>query len=255
MQRDPLEIGLVLAALLLAGCNDGDESPFPVPFEVIAHSPGVLATNADPAGPITVSFSKAVDEATLTEDAIELLDALGPVEATLAYDEPRRRVAVLPSSPLAAGEAYEIRVSGQIASTTGDRLPAPLVWQFFTACDGPHPVPDATWRFASAGGDSLTVIKICSGIIARGSIRCSIVRLLETAIGRMDAGNSFAASDATVVSSFLVSGQFTEQDPGVWCLAGMVDVQVIEFPHPPTSCHTRRTIREHCTPGTEGVLE
>jgi hypothetical protein len=203
-------------------------------------------------------LSAPVDAASLTEGAIEIFDADGSVDLELAYDEPLRVVRVLPAAPLAGGEAHEIRVSDRIASVDGQRLPAPLEWHFITACETPHPVPDATWRFVSSGAapyDTLTIIKSCSGIIARGSINCSIIRLLETASGRIDAGHGFAAGDSTFVSSLLVSGQFTEQDPGTWCLGGSIAMWVIELPHPPTTCQTTLTIREHCTSETDGILD
>lgn len=260
MRRHLPGIGLILilSLPLLAGCGNDDAAPLPTPFEMIAHVPANLATDVDPERSITISFSTSVDAASLTEGAIEIFDAEGPVDLQLGYDEPLRVVSALPSAPLAAGEAYEVRVSDAIASADGQRLPAPLEWHFITACETPHPVPDATWRFVKSGGepsDTLTIIKSCGGIIAHGSISCSIITLTETAIGRIDAGHSFAASDSTFVSSFRVSGQFTEQDPGTWCLAGSVAMWVIELPHPPTTCQTTLTIREHCTPGTDGVLD
>jgi RHS repeat-associated protein len=108
------------------------------PFQVSAFTPlagavGVVGT------PISATFSRAIDEATLTSSTFALLDgSQTPVPATVGYDPGTRTATLIPDVPLNAQSFYAARVTGGssgVLDTSSNPLPANVEWSFQTAAD------------------------------------------------------------------------------------------------------------------------
>lgn len=80
---------------------------------VTSVTPAAGASGVGVASPVTVTFNEAVNPATVTSAAIQLLDPTNtPVAATLSYNPATFTVTLTPSAPLANSTAYTVSVLG-----------------------------------------------------------------------------------------------------------------------------------------------
>lgn len=113
--------------------------PDTTPPTVTAQSPASGATGIGPASPVTVTFSEAMDAATITTTSIELRNAASAlVSATVSYDSTTRTATLRPSAPLASSNTYTVTVKGgttdpRVKDLAGNALAANTVWSFTTA--------------------------------------------------------------------------------------------------------------------------
>src|SRR5262249_14860815 len=92
--------------------------------------------------PVTVTFSRAINIATLSSDTFRLYRFDGtdvvPVAATVSYDGPTRKATLTPSMPLTPLTQHYVKVVGGVdgvASDDGQTLAGDGQWAFVTASD------------------------------------------------------------------------------------------------------------------------
>lgn len=98
-------------------------------------SPRNLAREVSPDTNITLTFSEAMDQSTLTTSTIYLLrrGTTKPVPARVTYDEARKRVSLNPSGDLMRGATYTVTVTGGtngIKDLSGNALATNKAWGF-----------------------------------------------------------------------------------------------------------------------------
>ncbi|MCG6984306.1 MAG: DUF4082 domain-containing protein, partial [Thiocapsa sp.] len=124
------------AALSLTVAPAADTTP----PTVISTTPAAGATDVAAGSTVIAVFSEAMDEASITSDTFELLDADDAlVAAALSYDATSRSAILTPSGPLTASTTYTARVLGDAAGVkdlAGNALTADLTWSFTTAAAG-----------------------------------------------------------------------------------------------------------------------
>jgi RHS repeat-associated protein len=101
---------------------------------------------------IALRFSGALDQASVTGDAVTLAGPDGPLATMLIPAEDGRLVFVWPGAPLADGATYEVRIAG-LADASGRAVPAASV-RFTTkqrSTDGGTPTDTEAWT--PNGGD------------------------------------------------------------------------------------------------------
>ncbi len=100
------------------------------PPTVVAESPAPGATNVAKGSSITATFSKAVNDGTIS---FVLRDAAGnTVSSAVSYDDEASTATLTPSAALAAGTAYTATVSGA-TDLSGNAMTTPFSWSFTTA--------------------------------------------------------------------------------------------------------------------------
>jgi len=122
-----------------------------LPPQVTATYPAADASDVYPYFPITATFSKALDAATVTTETFTLEDALGPVEGAVSYDAGTRTAAFEPATALDAQTRYTATLTTGIEATHGIPMAADYVWSFTTGDEdttaptitGRAPAPDA----------------------------------------------------------------------------------------------------------------
>ena len=119
-----------------------------IPPEVVWTEPVSGATNITPlarpiftdtVGPvygpyITLQFSEALSETTVTTQTCKLLDGNGQmVPVSVGYFGPYHQVTILPRQPLRYGTTYTVRVSRDVRDASGNRMAADYVGTFQTS--------------------------------------------------------------------------------------------------------------------------
>lgn len=132
-----------------------------VPPTVTATSPSSGATGVLPNTAVTVTFSEAVDPATVTGSTFELRNpANALVSATVTYDAATRTAKLTPTASLSGTTTYTATVHGgttdpRVKDLAGNALSANSVWSFTTAAaDTTPPTVTATSPASGASGIS-----------------------------------------------------------------------------------------------------
>jgi RHS repeat-associated protein len=120
--------------------------PDTTPPTVTSFSPAAGAANVSPEGNVTVTFSEAMNAATVNGATVELRDPSNAlVSATVSYDAASFTATLDPTAPLTAGVTYTARVRGggtdpRVKDAAGNALAADLTWSFTTAQGGVIPL-------------------------------------------------------------------------------------------------------------------
>ena len=119
--------------------------PDTTPPTVDTTSPADGAVNVSTAALVAVTFSEAMDAATIDETSFELRDsASAAVPAAVTYNFSSRTATLAPGAPLAADAAFTAVVrggSGGVADVAGNPLAVDYTWSFTTGADG---TPDSS---------------------------------------------------------------------------------------------------------------
>ncbi|MFA6958485.1 MAG: Ig-like domain-containing protein [Thermoanaerobaculia bacterium] len=103
-----------------------------------------------------VAFTHAVDRASVVAGGVTLVAANGQaVSGVLRVD--RDVVSFAPSTPLAEGESYTIKVASTVKDLAGTALGAPYESRFVTAITAPQTAPQVTTPPASVCGTTLGI--------------------------------------------------------------------------------------------------
>lgn len=133
---------------LVAGCGGGggggssagDTVAPTVLFTAPAHNASAIGTNSS----LTVTFSEAIDPATVTNATIVLTTGGVPVNLTsLSYDATNRIVTMTPAA-LTGGQIYTAQVTTNVRDLAGNRVATPYIWSFTTAAGPDVTLPTVT---------------------------------------------------------------------------------------------------------------
>lgn len=156
-------------------------APPPAP-KVVTTSPVSGATGVAVGSAITVTFSEAVNPATISADSLSLSDGQANVSGTVSYDNATNTATFTPTTYLAYNTTYNVTVSTAVTNAAGTHLGAAASWSFTTAerqrtlsvsVMGKGSVNSNPTRIACTTGNSGN----CSSLFSDGSI----VTLMATA--------------------------------------------------------------------------
>lgn len=163
--------------------------PDATPPTVTATSPASNAAEVDPASPVTVTFSEALDPATVNGATFVLRDSGGtPVAATVNFTG--NTATLTPNSSLAANALHTATVTGGasgVKDLAGNPLAADRIWSFTTGADpcasGGNPIvcenakpgnASSEWDISGTGDSSIqgfaTAISVNRGETVRFKI-------------------------------------------------------------------------------------
>jgi len=110
-------------------------------------SPVSGTANYSADAPITVSFTRAMDAASITSSSIQLLDANNNlVSATVTYSSSSRTATLTPSAALAPNASYQVVVRGRgpgVKDASGNATPEDVISTFTTV--SPTSAPQSIW--------------------------------------------------------------------------------------------------------------
>jgi len=128
--------------LAMSGDSTFTAAPDTSPPTVTSFSPAAGATNVNADANLTVTFSEAMDAATVNGSTVELRDPSNAlVSATVSYNAASLTATLDPTSSLSAGVTYTARVRGggtdpRVKDMAGNSLAADVTWTFTTAQNG-----------------------------------------------------------------------------------------------------------------------
>jgi methionine-rich copper-binding protein CopC len=103
---------------------------------IVSRSPAPAATGVSRAAKVKVTFSEAIDPATINTGTFILRQGANAVAATITYDAATSTATLSPVSSLQAGTAYTVLVKGGdtgVKDLIGNPLAADAPWTFTTA--------------------------------------------------------------------------------------------------------------------------
>jgi RHS repeat-associated protein len=136
-------------------------APDTTPPTVTSFSPAAGATNVSANVNVAVTFSEAMDAATVNGATVELRDPSNTlVSATVSYNSASFTAILDPTAPLTVGVTYTARVMGggtdpRIKDVAGNALAADVSWTFTTAQSGSNGIK---WMVTDHLGSTRMVI-------------------------------------------------------------------------------------------------
>ncbi len=128
-----LRIAAVLAALAATLACAPTEIVVLEPLAVVNVAPAHGATNIDPSVDVIATFSRPLDESTVTSSSFFVSDAAGTaVPGTLSFDETSQTVTIDLTAALAGASTYTITITTEVADAEGETLPAAITTEFST---------------------------------------------------------------------------------------------------------------------------
>jgi hypothetical protein len=110
---------------------------------VSTHQPNDSATNVGIGNSITAQFNTSLNENTITNNTVKLIDGLGnQVPATVNIDQTTYLMTITPNAQLAFGTQYTVLLSGGssgIYSLSGQAMVSDVSWHFTTEATSPCP--------------------------------------------------------------------------------------------------------------------
>ncbi len=125
-----------------------------LPPQVTSTYPAADATDVYPYFPITATFNKALDAATVTTATFILENAGGAVAGMVGYDAGTRTATFDPTAALDAQTRYTATLTTGIQETHGIPMAADYVWSFTTG-DADTMPPTITGRYPAPGATGL----------------------------------------------------------------------------------------------------
>jgi hypothetical protein len=114
----------------------------PAPPTVTDRTPAPGATDVVVTTPVTATFSRDMDAATITSATFTLTTGSTAVSAVVTYDPATRVAQLLPASRLGYSTTYDARLDGTIHAADGTPLAGAVTWSFTTG--DPPPAPTVT---------------------------------------------------------------------------------------------------------------
>ncbi|MGA8892289.1 MAG: Ig-like domain-containing protein, partial [Anaeromyxobacteraceae bacterium] len=111
------------------GSTESFTTTSPESFGVVSTSPANNATGVPLGDPITVTFNRDVEPATLV-GAITVSSVAGDLPGVISYDSTTKTAIFTPVAPLAPLTDYTVTVAAKVKSVTTARLLAPYVFTF-----------------------------------------------------------------------------------------------------------------------------
>jgi len=139
-------ISAFLLAVLAGGCGDPDKQPVtpgpltPPTVTSVTPAAGSTLTCFNTGTPITATFSKAMNPATINTSTFTLMGAGGAsISGAVTYAAATNTATFTPSSALATNTAFTATITTGAADTFGNPLAANFVWMFTSAPPCPPP--------------------------------------------------------------------------------------------------------------------
>lgn len=104
---------------------------------------------------ITVTFSKAIDIATLGTSTFTLTNESGLISGSVTYNDEKKIATFAPNSSLLPSKTYTSKISGAIKDSNGNRLDQDYIWSFTTGV-----LPEVKEVFPADGATSITTKEI-----------------------------------------------------------------------------------------------
>ena len=165
----------ILGVSFLAGCvPPAGDTTAPL---VNSTAPVDATTGVALNGSINVTFSEAMDAATINGDTFTVKAGATPVAGAVTYDASSNTANFAPSSNLAASTVYTATVTTGVKTVAGDALAANMVWSFQTgsAVDTTPPTVAGT-----VPGNSATGVALGDSITAHFSEAMNIATINAT---------------------------------------------------------------------------
>src|SRR3954463_1064337 len=164
--------------------------PDTTPPAIATYSPANAATGIPTTTGVSVGFSEAMDQTTITTANIKLLDSTGSVvPSTIAYSSGSLSATLTPASALAYSSTYSGLVTTGVKDFSGNAMASNFTWTFTTSAPPPPP------PIQGPGGPILVVTSTANPFTA-----------YYAEILRGEGANLFATQDLSQITAATLSG-------------------------------------------------
>jgi hypothetical protein len=171
------------------------------PPVIATRSPGFNATGVPVNSTVSVTFSKVMNQSTLTNADFTVTSSSGAVAGTRSYDSGTRTWTFAPSNPLDTNTVYTATVNGSVQDSSNQSLfGGNDVWTFTS--EGPK-VQFSSAAYSVSEGVGAAVIT--ATLNSTSSITVSVH--YATSNGTAQAGNDYTASSGTLTFTPTVTSQ------------------------------------------------
>jgi hypothetical protein len=182
-----------------------------VPPSVVSTSPVSGATGVAVTTPVTVTFSEAIDPATLNTAAFTIATTVGEavVTGTVAYDAATRTGTFTPSASLSGSTGYTASVAGSVKDQAGNAMGTGFSFSFTTADITPPSVTSVSPINSAVDVPTSVAISVAfSEPMDAATITASSVVLRLTSSGEF-VGGSVSYNAAATTATFTPSAALT----------------------------------------------
>ena len=150
---------------------------------VVSTVPVNGATGVSPFVAPRATFSRGLDEATVTSSSVTLRDAGGQlVPASVSYDAPTTSIVIDPVDSLAASATYTARIETSVKAPDGLALEQPATWSFTTSATVPT-APTVTSKTPAAGVTGVASTALVVATFSRAMAAATITAATFTLTG------------------------------------------------------------------------
>ncbi|MDZ7822523.1 MAG: ice-binding family protein [Candidatus Marinimicrobia bacterium] len=210
------EAGNALAENMVWSFTSGqtlDTSAPTVSSTIPANAATGVAINSN----IRISFSEAMDHATIVAANVTLKQGSTAVNGTVTYDIPNHVAIFAPAENLVSGTEYTATVTTSVTDLAGNTLATNKVWSFTTAASGSGPAPVS---LGTAGNFAILAKTEISSVPASnitGDIGLSPAA--ETYITGFSLTDATGYATSTQVTGFIYAADMTPPTPTVMTTA------------------------------------
>ena len=159
-----------------------DQHLTPSPAWIVGTSPLNGASSVPANTPLSVTFDRPMNPATITADSFLVQDHANHIVAgTIAYDSSSFTATFTPILPLASNNIYRATISTNVKDLSGASLPGDWSWRFATAEDAVSITVDTTIDSANTNYDGRTLFVANSTLTLNGVHAFKSVFLTDSA--------------------------------------------------------------------------
>jgi hypothetical protein len=195
----------ILGLALLAGCNGHDSKPLmpgTLPASAVsATSPANATTGAGTTAIVTVSFSRAMNAASIDAGTFIVAAGAATVPGTVSFDAANNIASFAPRAALAANTVYTGTLTTGVQDATGNGLAAAYTWSFTTGAGADTGLPqvNATTPVTGASGVALNSRISATFTKAMDASSISSASFTVAAPGNVAVAGSVAFSGTTAI--------------------------------------------------------
>ncbi|NQU16529.1 MAG: FG-GAP repeat protein [Candidatus Saganbacteria bacterium] len=179
--------------------------------QVSSVSPAASSTDVETNTTLQITFSKAMDESTITTDNIKLSSQYGNVSGTISYDSSNKTTTFTPGGRIANSVTFTATASAGIKDSDGNSIGSDYSWTFTSKAYS----ASVLYQYDGGSGDSLGYVSSAGDVNSDGKSDFIIGASKTDPGGKTNAGSAYLYSGADGSLIYQKDGENANDSYGV----------------------------------------